>query len=106
MCILLSGCTRIIRGPRDEIRLYTWESELENGNIITLSFSDSKADLIVKNSDFDLRLYGLCSLTDDSFVIINEDDGIGYRFDYSLTGDHVALSYRGDTVNLEKKVEK
>lgn len=106
VCLLLSGCSRVIRGPRDEIRLYAWEKEFENGNAAELSFSDSKADFSVKSSDFSLKIYGLCSLTDENFVILNEADGIGYTFDYTLHGDCIDLSYRGDTITLDKKSEK
>ena len=106
VCILLSGCTRVIRGPRDEIRLYTWESDMENGNTVSLTFHDSHATFSVINTDFTLTISGLCSLTDDSIVIIDENDGVGYSFDYTLTGESIALSYRGDTIELGKKVEE
>ena len=104
--MLLSGCSRVIRGPRDEIRLYDWVGEFDNGNTAELSFCDSDAAFMVENSDFTLDIIGLCSLTDDSIVIIDDTDDISYEFEYELHGDSVELCYCGDTVTLEKKVEK
>lgn len=103
--MLLSGCAKVVRSPQDEIRLYRWSGEFENGNRVELGFEDSYADFCVKNADFTLKICGLCSLTDDDFVILNEDDGIGYEFGYVLHGDCIDLSYHGDSITLEKIVE-
>ncbi len=96
----------MIRGPRDEIRLYDWSGEYDNGNTVSLRFSDGSADFSVKNGSFHLQISGLCSITDDSLVILDEKDGIGYAFEYTLHGDSIELSYRGDSILLEKNVEK
>ena len=104
-CLMLGGCTKVVAGQRDEIRLYDWETTMENGNKATLSFYDGEAAFTAENSDFSLDITGICSLTDDSLVIINEEDDVSYRFDYVLHGDCVELSYEGAAVTLEKKVE-
>ena len=106
VCLVLSGCTPTVNGPRDEIRLYDWVGEFDNGNTAQLCFYDSDAAFTVENSDDSLDIVGLCSLTDDSIVIIDSSDDVSYEFDYELHGDSVELSYHGDTVTLEKKVEK
>lgn len=104
--LLLAGCSPVIRGPRDEIRLYDWMSEFDNGNTVSLTFSGSDASFEVRNKAYTLIISGLCSVSDDSLLIIDEDDGVSYTFDYHLYGDSVDLRFRGDSITLEKKVEK
>ena len=104
--LLLTGCRQTIRGARDEIRQYDWVGKFDNGNTAELSFNDSDAAFLVESKDFSLDIIGLCSLTDDSLVIIDNRDDVSYEFDYTLHGDCVELCYQGDVVTLEKKVEK
>lgn len=106
VCILFCGCTPTVNGPRDELRLYDWVGEFDNGNKAELSFCDSIAAFTVDNSDDPLDIIGLCSLTDDSIVIIDDVYDMSYEFDYQLHGDCVELCYRGDSITLKKKVEK
>ena len=106
LSLLLSGCTETVHGPRDEIRQFDWEAKMDNGNVAELSFCDSEAAFTVQNSDYVIDVMGLCSLTDDSIVIISDEDDVSYRFDYELHGDSVDLSYGGDKITLEKKVEE
>ncbi len=104
--VLLCGCTPTVNSPRDEIRLYDWIGKFDNGNTAQLCFCDSSAAFTVENSGDIVEIVGLCSLTDDSIVIIDDEYDMSYEFDYQLHGDSIELCYRGDTVRLEKKVEK
>lgn len=107
ICFILCGCSRTIESERDEIRQYDWAGEFDNGNTAELSFFDSNAAFcMTDSSDESLDIVGLCSLTDDSIVIIDDCDDISYEFGYKLHGDSVELSYHGDSVTLMKKVEK
>ena len=106
VCVLLCGCVRVIRSPKDEIRLYDWAGEFDNGNTAVLTFDGSRASFTLKNNDFSLTISGLCSLSDDDFVILSEEDGVGYTFGYALRGDSIVLYYQGGALTLEKKGEK
>lgn len=106
LCLILSGCARVIDSEKDEIRLSKWEGAYENGKTVALRFEDSSAFFSVRGKDIALDIEGLCSLTDDSFMIFDEKSGLSYRFDYILHGDRIELSYRGDSIELEKKVEE
>lgn len=105
LSLMLAGCAEVINSPRDEIRQYGWVGEYENGNRAELYFDDGSAEFSVKNPDFSLKISGLCSLTDDSFVILNDKDYVSYEFEYVLHGDSIELAYHGDAIVLEKIVE-
>lgn len=105
LCLFLSGCTPVINSARDEIRLYDWIGEYENGNRAELSFSGTNAQFTVTNPDFKLDISGLCSLTDDKLLVFSEQNQLCYEFSYVLHGDSVELYYHGDPLILEKKVE-
>ena len=106
LCMILCGCTRTIQSERDEIRQYDWVGEFDNGNRAELTFCDSNAAFSVSDSSEEsLDIVGLCSLTDDSIVIIDDCDDVSYEFGYTLHGDSVELCYHGDSVTLMKKVE-
>lgn len=100
---MLSGCERNIESPFDELRGYSWQGELENGNTVTLSFDDSNARLSVENEDFSLDISGLCVPDDGSFVIFDENSDANYSFDYRLYGDRVELIAEGGELSLEKQ---
>ena len=106
ICLLLCACSPVINSEKDEIRLYEWIGEYNNGNSADLRFDGSDACLTVKNSDFSFDIEGLCSLKDDSFLIFDSESGMNYTFGYVLHGDCIELSYNGDTIVLEKKVEE
>lgn len=105
LLLLLCGCTPKIDSARDEIRLYDWVGEYENGKRAELSFTDSNAEFTMSDPDFELTVSGLCSLTDDTLLIFNDHNSLTYEFTYTLHGDSVELFYHGDPLILEKKVE-
>ena len=102
LSLLLTGCTPVVRTAGDEIRLVSGAGEYDNGNTASLTFGEGTAAFTLHNSDFDLCIDGLCSMSDDSFVILNGEDGVGYTFAYRLHGDSVELFYRGGTLTLDK----
>ena len=106
ICLMMTACVQTVASPKDEIRLYDWAGEYENGNAVSLHFSDRNADFCAVNKDFTVDISGVYSVTDDSLVIFDDDKGVGYEFAYQLHGDSLELSYHGDSIVLEKKVEE
>lgn len=100
--ILLSGCKRTVSSPSDEIRLYSWSAELDNGNTATLRFKDDNADFKVNNKDFSLDISGYCHIEDDSISVYDNSTEEYYRFIYTLHGDSLELGYMGGTIKLSK----
>lgn len=100
--MLLPGCTRVIRGPADELRMFDWQSELEGGNTVTLSFEGSDATLRADGGVDSLILEGLCAVTDDTVVICDSETGYNYSFGYKLYGDRIELSIFDSEITLKK----
>ncbi len=99
---ILSGCTRSVKGRSDELRMYDWQSEFDNGNTVSLSFDGSDATLIIVNDDHTLDISGLCAIDNESFVIFDENSDTNFAFDYKLYGDRVELSADNGTISLKK----
>lgn len=100
--IILSGCTRMINSPADELKMYSWQGELENSSVVTLDFDGSKADLSIDNEDFDLDISGLCAVSYDTLIICDENTEYNYKFGYKLYGDRVELTIFDGTISLKK----
>lgn len=100
--LLLTSCTQVISSPSDEIRMFRWHGEYENGNAADLSFSDNDAVLSLTLSDHTTEFSGLCVTTDDRLIICDKTDGSNYAFGYRLFGDRVELSYNGAVLTLDK----
>ena len=99
----LSACARVIRTPADELSLYRWRGELDNGDSAELSFDGDDASLELKGEGLALTLCGNYALTDDTLVICDRASGMHYSFGYRLFGDRVELSSDGGAVSLDKK---
>ena len=84
----LSACTRVIENASDELKMYHWACEEENGSQISLSFEDTDACLTVENEAFSMNIEGLC-IADDTFG-------------YQLYGDRVELSFGSGMITLDK----
>ena len=102
MC--LASCTRVLNSPADELRLYAWEYESDNGSCVSLQFDDTNAYLTIENDTDSLTLSGLCIATDDRLTICDDDSGLHYSFCYQLYGDRVELSVNGGVLSLEKQL--
>lgn len=100
--ICLCGCTGVINSSADEIKQYRWQVYLDNGNTVSLSFDDGKADFCAVTDDYSLELNGLCILTDNTIIICDEDSGTHYSFVYTLFGDRVELNFNGSVISLKK----
>lgn len=100
---LLCGCRRVIETPRDELVQFSWYTEEENGNILSLSFSgEGAADLTIEGGAEPLTLSGLCAVYDDHFVICDTRTEYLYTFSYVLHGDCIDLTFDEGTVTLDK----
>lgn len=103
ICLLLCACSRVVRGPSDELCMYRWGSQLDNGNVIELIFDDDKAALSVRNDSFELNVSGIFFIDDENLIISDAATQMNYGFTYLLHGDSVELTYGGGTVILDKK---
>lgn len=98
----LVSCTRVINSASDELKLYQWRCEEDNGCIVTLSFDDTDADLNIGNDAFSLEISGLCAADDDSLTICDAASGRNYTFQYRLYGDRVELRFGSGVLELMK----
>ena len=97
----LTSCVKRIECPADELRMYTWSDTFDNGDEVTLTFTQSNGYLDIENKD-PLHIGGLCMLTNDYLLIFDEQSGINYSFRYHLYGDRVELSRDGSVLTLKK----
>ncbi|MBQ3284134.1 MAG: hypothetical protein IJH40_00705 [Ruminococcus sp.] len=103
ICTLcLVSCTRVINRASDELRMYDWRCEEDNGCIVSLSFDDTDADLNIGNDAFSLDICGLCIADDDSLTICDVGSGKNYNFKYQLYGDRVELRFGSGVLELKK----
>ena len=100
--MLLSGCQRVLQTPADEFPQYDWQSEQENGSVVTLDFDDGRCTFAIEGDTISSIISGVCFVTDDKLVICDEDNGQNYTFGYHLFGDRVELSYNGSVITLKK----
>ncbi|MBQ3265565.1 MAG: hypothetical protein IJH07_07285 [Ruminococcus sp.] len=98
----LVSCTRIISSPADELRMYSWRGEAENGSTAALTFDDTDGSFVIENDDSSLTLSGLCFADDEKIIICDDESGQNYTFAYRLYGDRVELTYDGSTLTLDK----
>ena len=98
----LCACERVIRGPADELTMFSWSSDFDNGDRVSLSFDGVNAVFGARGDGLDLDISGYCLVGDESFVICDEDTSCSYRFGYTVHGDSVELSYDGGAVTLDK----
>lgn len=100
---LLCSCARVVTSNADELTMHTWQSELDNGNIITLTFSGDNATLTLSYKDTEpVQVSGLCELDDTTFVIHDSSLFYSYEFQYVLHYDCVDIIYADTTVSLDK----
>ena len=105
--IMLASCIKTINSPADELQMYSWSGESENGTVVSLTFDGSNGDLNIEYyGDSDLKISGLCIVSDDSLIICDEVSGANYTFNYTLHGDRVELSYNGSTLTLLKNKQE
>ena len=97
----LTSCVKRIECPADELRMYTWRDTFDNGDEVTLTFTQTNGYLDIENSD-PLHIGGLCMLTDEMLLIFDEQSEMNYSFGYHLYGDRVELSRDGSVLTLKK----
>lgn len=103
LCILcLASCTQVINSPSDELRMYRWTCEQENGCFVSLSFEGTDALLHIENDVGTTDLDGLCVTDDDSLTICDTDSDNNYTFGYRLYGDRVELYFNDAVLTLNK----
>lgn len=98
----LTSCTRVINSAADELRMYQWLCEQENGTVVTLSFDDTDAALNIGNDSFSLDVEGLCTVKDDKLTICDAESHHNYTFGYRLYGDRVELNFGSGVIELKK----
>lgn len=100
--LFLSGCTRTIKGPSDELTLSSWGAELTNGNRVSLSFDEEQAEFSAHNDSFDLFVSGIYLIDHERLVISDTATKMNYAFCYHLHGDSVELTFDEGTIILNK----
>lgn len=99
------ACTPVIRNSADELTLYHWRCEEENGKTADLSFDGDDGCLSVSSGGAELTIRGIYAVTDDSLLICDRSTGSDYRFGYRLYGDRIELSSNGSAITLQKITE-
>lgn len=107
LCILtifvFTGCCESIENSADELRLNDWSGILENESEISLSFDDDYATLKISNKNIDtVSISGLCEISENEFVIHDENTNTPFAFSYIVHFDRVEVFYNSNTVSLDK----
>ena len=106
-CLLLifvfSGCQQVVVNNADELTMYSWESEFDNGTIVSLTFDENVATLHILLSDgSEKQIKGLCELSESAFVIHDSLTKKPYAFSYIVNFDRVEIVWDENTVSLYK----
>lgn len=100
---LLCSCTRVIVNCADELSLYSYSKEFENGNTVSLSFDKNNATLSMKtNGGEQAVISGFCEMSETEFVIFDSKTGVAYPFEYIIYSDRVDIMYDTNVVTLDK----
>ena len=100
--LFLYGCARVIRDASDELVMYSWSATLDGGAEVRLSFDSDNAALSVTSGDTSSVISGYCVLSADRFMILDDETGERFLFDYILHGDRIELSHNNSLIILEK----
>lgn len=106
VCMLwCASCGQIVQNASEELKLYEWQRENENGTKISLRFSEDTAFLSIQgDEDIACEISGLCVTDGNTFFISDISMMKNVSFTYKVYGDHLDLTYGGSTVSLEKTV--
>ena len=103
MCFFcFSACKEKINSASDEMRMHGWRLTGEYGLEAEIRFYDENAALTVTNHDESCVIDGLCIITDDALVIIDNELHKEYSFEYTLSGTSLTLITDGETAVFEK----
>ena len=100
--MFLYGCARVIRDASDELVMYSWSADLDGGAEVSLSFDGDNAELSVTGCDTSSVIEGYCILSPERFMILDDETGERFVFDYVLHGDRIELSHNNSLIFLEK----
>ena len=100
--MILTSCTRTIRSASDELPMFQWEAQYDNGNHASLIIEDDIAEFCVDNDAFALNLSGDYLIDDDSLTIFDNTTQMSYHFGYLIHGDSVELTFGDGTIVLNK----
>lgn len=106
VCMLwCSSCSQIVQTSSEELKLYEWQRDNENGTQIFLRFSEDTALLSIQgDKEVTCEITGLCVANEETFVISDTSMMKNISFNYKVYGDHLDLTYGGSTISLEKVV--
>lgn len=101
--MFLCSCTKVVKNSADELTSNSYGSEFENGNIVSLSFSDNNATLEMKTKNGEsATISGFCEISDTQFVIFDSRTSVAYPFCYTVFSDHVDIMHDGNVLKLQK----
>ncbi|MBQ3416599.1 MAG: hypothetical protein IJH32_02030 [Ruminococcus sp.] len=102
LSVFLYGCTRVIRDASDELVMHSWSVALDGGAEVSLLFDGDNAEFSVTSGDTSSVIKGYCVLSADRFMIIDDETGEQFVFDYILHGDRIELTHNNSLIILEK----
>ncbi len=99
--LMCSSCTEIINTEADEIRSFEWQ--IRNDDIsAALSFENDNAALAISSYGESCIIKGLCIISENTIVIIDNSLKNEYVFNYSLSGQSLILERNGETAAFYK----
>lgn len=106
--LIFCSCSQIPNSFAQELTQSNWEAEFKNGTKVALTFlEDNKAKFdIVGDYDNSCTISGVCTVSEKAFVISDISMAKNISMEYKLYGNKVEITYMGETISLDKIVEK
>lgn len=99
----MCGCSsRRIVSQADELTMNKWSNSDKFDKEISLEFSDSKATLHLKTTNYSGKISGLAIIDEKTITINDTTLNQDFSFNYELFGDKINLEYNNNTLELKK----
>ena len=101
--LTLTSCGKqVINCNADEIKLFSWSFNGEQGLSANLEFENDNAVLTIDNNDKHCTIGGLCIIGENSLLIADNSLQKDFLFDYKLSGTELTLFYDEKEINFKK----
>ena len=100
--LVCGGCKEKIGNKSDEIRSYNWRTT-NNDIYASLDFQDESAALVINSGGESCTICGLCIISDNTVVILDNSLKNEYRFGYTLSGEALTLEFGGEAAVFYKE---
>lgn len=99
----MCGCnSRSIVSQADELTMNKWSNSDKFDKEISLEFSDRKATLNLKTTNYSGKISGLAIIDEKTITINDTTLNQDFSFNYELFGDKINLEYNNNTLELKK----